>query len=61
MKLLRLKDALDEYHQQRADKHGWLYISVKNYRYLHEARSLATGVICTLLSDYVEETADAEK
>jgi len=75
-RLVRLKDSLDEYHQQRADKHGWLYI-VTNYdtsrraimyqrelrrlEGFYEARSLATGVICTLLPEFVEEIADAEK
>jgi hypothetical protein len=76
-RLVRLKDSLDEYHQQRADKHGWLYIATnydasrriimyqrhqaRRVKGLYEARSLATGVICTLLPEFVEEIVDAEK
>ena len=61
MKLLRLKDELDDYHQRRADKHGWLYLSTGRLRHpaLCEARSIATGVVCTFESDFVEEAADA--
>jgi hypothetical protein len=56
--LVRLKEPLDDYHQRRADKHGWLYI-VDEYRKwpyqaLVEARSLATGVVCTLIPECVE-------
>jgi hypothetical protein len=63
MKLLRLKDELDDYHQRRADKHGWLYLNTARLRLpaLFEARSIATGVVCTLESDFVEEVGDAPK
>lgn len=72
--LIRLKDDLDDYHQRRADKHGWLYTIVRRrergqipgsrgfYRravYLYEARSVATGVVCTFAPEFVEEADDA--
>lgn len=71
--LVRLKEPLDLYHRRRTEKHGWLYtvevediegvlpisgISLKRYSNLLEARSIATGVVCTLLPKYVE-TVDA--
>jgi hypothetical protein len=55
--LVQLNGPLDNYHKRRADKHGWLYIvdgPISPYRNLIEARSLATGVVCTLLPKYVE-------
>ena len=61
--LVRLKDKLDPYHQRRADKHGYLYIVSEREREwmlrLYEARSIATGVVCTFDAGYVEEVPDA--
>jgi hypothetical protein len=52
--LVQLKEPLNEYHKRRADRHGWLYIRVNKRPDLIEARSLATGVVCTFLPEYVE-------
>ncbi len=70
--LVRLKEPLDAYHRRRLDKHGWLYI-VTNYpatailmednrplrfKNLYEARSIATGVVCTFRPECVEVADD---
>ena len=55
--LVQLKEPLDGYHKRRADVHGWLYIvdgPISPYQALVEARSLATGVVCTLIPECVE-------
>jgi hypothetical protein len=60
--LVRLKNDLDDYHRQRASKHGWLYIVTRKPGWgLYESRSIATGVLCTLLPEFVEEVDDAEE
>lgn len=62
--LVRLKGNLNEYHQYRADRHGWLYIVTRKfglYDFAYESRSIATGVLCTLLAEYVEEVDHAEE
>lgn len=63
--LARLKEPLDAYHQRRADKHGWIYfIENLNRRPLtginiYEARSIATGVVCTFRTECMELLEDA--
>ena len=58
--LIRLKSRLDDYHQRRADKHGHLYVVVRHTEpdfpplNLYEAKSIATGVVCTLYPEYTE-------
>lgn len=65
LRMLQLKKELDSYHQRRADKHGWLYVQVRPHdetdRFigLYEARSIATGVVCTLDAAYIEEGTSA--
>ena len=62
--LARLKEPLDGYHQRRAERHGWLYI-VENLaerpyiNTIYEARSVATGVVCTFRAECVELVDDA--
>lgn len=59
MRVLSLKDELDDYHEARAHKHGYLYFLVRKCGMLgdlYEAKSIATGHICTLEKRYVEET-----
>ena len=71
--LARLKEPLDPYHQRRADKHGYLYIIQgtrehgivmspgwipHKYKALYEARSIATGVICTFRPECMELIGD---
>ena len=68
LKLVRLKEGeLNEYHQRRADKHGYIYYGLRWFGAdymtgqrgaLIEAKSLATGAVVTLYSLYVEEQAD---
>ncbi len=65
LRMLQLKKELDPYHQRRADKHGWLYVQVRPddefnlFVGIYEARSIATGVVCTLDAAYVEEGTSA--
>lgn len=61
--LVRLKSDLDDYHRQRANKHGWLYIVTRKFGNgeLYESRSIATGVLCTLMAECVEELDHAEE
>jgi hypothetical protein len=60
MKLLSLKPELDDYHQSRANKHGYLYYLThiigpsKRWPDLVEGKSLATGRIVTLMAPYFE-------
>jgi hypothetical protein len=57
-----LNEDLDLYHQQRADKHGRLYKLVRRFGtadILLEARSVATGVVCTIDSRFTEKLSDA--
>jgi hypothetical protein len=60
--MVRLKDTLNEYHQKRADMHGYIYYILRKHAWsmpdgshMYEAKSLATGAICSLFSEYVEE------
>lgn len=63
MRVVKLKLILDEYHQRRADKHGYIYFVVKEFGTrirsldprLYEAKSLATGAVCTLESKFCDE------
>lgn len=55
---LRDEDTLDDYHRARLHKHGRLYILLRKcgmFRDLYEAKSIATGVVCTLDKHHVEE------
>jgi len=60
MQLLSLKSELDDYHQRRANKHGYLcylYHIVgpsKAWPDVVEGKSLATGRVVTLLAPYFE-------
>jgi hypothetical protein len=57
MQFVMLKrDGLDDYHQRRANKHGYLYNVVRegHFKVFRECRSIATGVICTLFDKYLE-------
>ena len=54
-----LKPYLDDYHQRRANKHGYIYIVNRKYGPLYEARSIATGVLCTLDKRFLEEVIHA--
>lgn len=72
---LKDRDLLDRYHKKRLDTHGSLYIvndpdKTSRVAYVHddrevrratlyEARSIATGVVCTLAPEYTEEYTDA--
>lgn len=72
----RLKEPLDRFHRIRADKHGWLYIiqnypvrgivqtgngTPKRFKDLYEARSIATGVVCTFRSECMEIVEDGSQ
>lgn len=58
--LVRLRGSLDDYHQRRADKHGYLYLVKRKLGYgLVEATSVASGVVCTFDTNYLEEEPDA--
>ncbi len=66
MQLLSLKASLDNYHQRRADKHGYLYILVRTVGPVGdvvEAKSLATGDTVTMMAPYFDakEIGDAQK
>ena len=60
--LIRLKEPLDNYHQRRADAHGWLWVLTRRgdgeVPDFVEARSIATGVVCTLITFFTEEADD---
>ena len=65
--LARLKEPLDGYHQRRADKHGWLYVIQgltavgPHPKPIYEARSIATGVVCTFRPECLELIDDAHE
>ncbi len=65
--LARLKEPLDGYHQRRADKHGWLYVIQRltegrpYAKPIYEARSIATGVVCTFRPECLELIDDAHE
>lgn len=52
MVYLRPDKQLDPYHTRRLEKHGAIYFVVREHAdgYFYEAKSLATGVVCTLSS-----------
>ena len=60
MQLLSLKSELDDYHQRRANKHGYLYYLYhivgpsQAWPDVVEGKSLATGRVVTLLAPYFE-------
>jgi hypothetical protein len=60
MQLLSLKSDLDDYHQRRANKHGYLYYFTRvigpsqAWPHVVEGKSLATGRVVTLLAPYFE-------
>lgn len=60
-KLIRLVEHIDGYHKRRADAHGYLYIATRSFGLgsLVEARSIATGALCTLDKRFIEEATDA--
>lgn len=60
-KLIRLTDRLDGYHRRRQEKHGYLYLRVRSFGDgdFVEARSIATGVVCTFDRRFIEEVGSA--
>lgn len=60
-KLIRLVERLDSYHKRRADAHGYLYTTTRSFGLgsLIEAKSIATGALCTLDKRFIEGQADA--
>ena len=60
MQLLSLKANLNDYHQRRANEHGYLYYLTrvigpsKMWSDVVEAKSLATGQIVTLAAPFYE-------
>jgi hypothetical protein len=60
MQLLSLKSDLDDYHQRRANRHGYLYYFTRvigpsqEWPSVVEAKSLATGRVVTLLAPFFE-------
>ena len=57
-KLVCLKPHLDDYHQRRADKHGYIYYATHTFGFndeMVEAKSLATGALVTLFANMLEE------
>lgn len=51
-------EGLNDYHYLRAERHGYLFVVHRAYGPLVEARSLATGRVCTLDTTYLERTPD---
>lgn len=60
-KMVYLKESNNPYHQRRLEKHGAIYFVVRESPCgdLYEAKSLATGVVCTLHSRFCMEARDA--
>jgi hypothetical protein len=58
--VIMLRGGLDDYHQRRANKHGYIYLATRRDGY-YNAKSVATGAICTLLSRFVEEAHDGQE
>lgn len=56
-----LKDGYDAYHQRRQEKHGRLYVVMRESSNgtIFEAKSVETGVILTLDKGSVMEQSDA--
>lgn len=64
VKMLMLREELDDWHQRRADKHGRLYLPTRRLGWaqdLYEAKSVVTGVLCTLEKRFCEEAPDGEE
>ena len=68
MTLLHLKEPLDAYCERRADAHGYIYFLVRETgvhpertTHIYEARSLATGVVCTFRPVTMEKIEDASE
>ena len=59
--IIGLRENLDEYHAKRAAKHGWIYICKRRYNGIYEAKSVATGALCTLLDPFVEEAPHGQE
>lgn len=63
-KLIRLKQVTDDaHHKRRAEKHGYIYFATRFFGNgsLVEAKSVATGALCTLDRRFIEELADGEE
>lgn len=60
-KMVYLAKYHDSYHQRRLERHGVIYFVVREFAggALYEAKSLATGAICTLQSSFCVEAKDA--
>ena len=61
-RLVHIKEGvLDAYNQRRAEKHGYIYLAIRSFGNgsLVEARSVATGALCTLDRRFIEEASDA--
>ncbi len=60
-KLVQLAANIDGYHQRRADVHGYIYIAYRSFGLgsLVEAKSIATGVLCTLDRRFLKDVDDA--
>ena len=60
MKLISLKSELNDYHQRRANEHGYLYYFIrilgpsKTWPDMVEAKSLSTGHTVTLVAPFFE-------
>lgn len=59
-KMVYLKESNNPYHQRRLEKHGAIYFVVWEFEGgdLYKAKSLATGVVCTLHSRFCMEADD---
>lgn len=57
MTLIRLIDDLDGYHERRKAANGSLYLVVRRYNGVVEARSIATGRVCTFDVSFIEEAS----
>jgi hypothetical protein len=58
VKLLSLREHLDNYHERRADTHGHIYIFVRPvgaFDDVVEGKSVATGRTVTLMRPYFDE------
>lgn len=60
-KMVYLRESSHPYHQRRLKKHGAIYFVVSEWAggHMYEAKSLATGAICTLQSSFCVEAKDA--
>lgn len=60
-KMVYLRESNNPHHQRMLKKHGAIYFVVSEWSGgdLYEAKSLATGVVCTLHSRFCMEARDA--